>query len=708
MASISANGSKGHHKFTLNVTQSATNVANNTSTLSFDFKLSPIQNSWNWEMWNQSIAYTVTINGTKYTGYIPDYDGYSVVTLKSGTQSVTHNADGTKSISFSFSVTDSTGQYYTSGDASASGSMTLTTIPRATTPTFSAKSVTMGSSITITMTPAATTFKHKLRYSWSTLTQQTSGFSAGNDFTAQGTTTATFTPPTTLANYIPNGTSGTCTVSCYTYDASGNHIGTVDTDITLAVPSYTPSGSIAITGNSLLSSTYVQGKSTMGVTITASTSYGATITGYSSVVDGKTYTGASFTTSALSNGSKSVVCTITDSRGKTAQVTSSSVTVYEYAAPKITSFTLARQSTETTVIATVNGSISSVNSKNAKTIKVTLNGVTNTITASSYTISGTTTFTNVPTDSTLVGTAAFTDSFTTVKQDSVLPTVAVTMDFYKDGKGVAFGKVAETSELLDVNWSERIRKNLTVDGTLSATGNATLKGTLGVTGATTVDGLATVKGLKFKRGTRPTTANIAPASDYYGSVESYIASASMTEGRPTIIDDVTSTAYNGHILHFHWDNDGGYDCQLFLKNSNGSLLTRGCIEGVWGNWKQMIDTNLCKDYVIETGSTGIWDWSKWKSGRAECWGNLSITPTTGNATNSYTVTLPFDFINDSSNTFKVQITPAKTALYIGSYGDCNSSNNLTHTTTTFVMSYKYTNATPYNVSFNLHVSGKWK
>ena len=463
MASISANGAKGHHKFTLTVTQSATNVATNTSTLSFDFKLSPVETSWNWEGWNQSIAYSFTINGTSYTGYIPNYDGYSVVTLRSGTQSASHNADGTKSISYSFSVTDGANQYYTSGNASASGSMTLSTIPRATTPTFSAKNVTMGGSITITMTPAASTFKHKLRYNWSTVTNSVVGISIGADFTAQGTTTATFTPPTSLANYIPNSTSGKCTIECYTYDANSNHIGTVNTEITIAVPSYTPSGSIAITGNSLLSSTYVQGKSKMAVTITASTSYGATITGYSSVVDGKTYSGKTFTTSALSNGSKSVVTTITDSRGKTASVTSSAVTVYEYAAPKITSFTLARQSTETTVIATVKGSISSVNSKNAKTIKVTLNGVTNTITSSSYTISGTTTFTNVPTDVTLTGTAALTDSYTTVSQNSTLPTVAVTMDFYKDGKGVAFGKVAETSGLLDVAWRTRLNNELSVE-----------------------------------------------------------------------------------------------------------------------------------------------------------------------------------------------------------------------------------------------------
>ncbi len=129
MASITANGAKGHHKFTLTVTETATSTANNTSTVSFSFKLSPIQTSWDWSGWS-SIKYSIKINGTEYTGTIPSYDGSSTVTLKSGTQTVSHNANGTKSISYSFSVTDGAGKSYTPGNASASGKLELTDIPR--------------------------------------------------------------------------------------------------------------------------------------------------------------------------------------------------------------------------------------------------------------------------------------------------------------------------------------------------------------------------------------------------------------------------------------------------------------------------------------------------------------------------------------------------------------------------------------------------
>lgn len=135
-ATITANGNYGHHKFTLTVTETATSKASNTSTISYSFELSPITKGYNWLNWtdaNRTISYTVKINGTSYTGTIPNYDGSSTVTLKSGTQAVTHNTDGTKTLSFSFVVTDTangynseTGKYYTPGNASKSGTLALT------------------------------------------------------------------------------------------------------------------------------------------------------------------------------------------------------------------------------------------------------------------------------------------------------------------------------------------------------------------------------------------------------------------------------------------------------------------------------------------------------------------------------------------------------------------------------------------------------
>lgn len=123
---ITGNGSRKHHKFTLTVTENSKNDSANTSNISFKFILSPIQSGWNWATQGSNISYNITINGTHYTGTIPNYDGSSTVTLKSDTLNVAHDAAGTKTMSFSFKVTDRDGLSYTCGSASASGSMTLT------------------------------------------------------------------------------------------------------------------------------------------------------------------------------------------------------------------------------------------------------------------------------------------------------------------------------------------------------------------------------------------------------------------------------------------------------------------------------------------------------------------------------------------------------------------------------------------------------
>lgn len=121
---ISANGSKGHHTFTLYVEE--TKTENNDSYLSGYFTLSPIQIGWDWRGWGDKISYSVNVAQYQFTGSIPTYDGSSVLYLQSFSNlKVTHESDGTKTISINFSVDDNTDQIYTSGDASASSTLTL-------------------------------------------------------------------------------------------------------------------------------------------------------------------------------------------------------------------------------------------------------------------------------------------------------------------------------------------------------------------------------------------------------------------------------------------------------------------------------------------------------------------------------------------------------------------------------------------------------
>jgi len=127
---ISANGSKGYHKFTLEVNEES--LVGTKSILNYSFKLSAIQTGWDWANWNdasRTVSYVITIGNETYNGTIPAYDGSSTVTLKSGSNiEIEHDADGTKTIPISFTITDTTGASFTSGNASASGEMVLTTI----------------------------------------------------------------------------------------------------------------------------------------------------------------------------------------------------------------------------------------------------------------------------------------------------------------------------------------------------------------------------------------------------------------------------------------------------------------------------------------------------------------------------------------------------------------------------------------------------
>lgn len=127
---LTAVGSNGKHRFTLNVNETEISTATNKSKGNFTFKMSPEKTSWNWSNWGSQISYKITIGTQTFTGTIPSYDGTSTVTLKSGNFEIKHNDDGSKTISISFSITDTTGKNYTPGSVSKSGTMKLTDIQR--------------------------------------------------------------------------------------------------------------------------------------------------------------------------------------------------------------------------------------------------------------------------------------------------------------------------------------------------------------------------------------------------------------------------------------------------------------------------------------------------------------------------------------------------------------------------------------------------
>ena len=573
--------------------------------------------------------------------------GGSYVQVYTASKEIAHNSDGSKSITLGFAMSNNisgvAGDSFTVPKTTAT--VALTTIPRATIPSLSATSVTMGSTMRITLTPADSSFKHKIRYEFGSLVSQVDGLTSGTGFTSQGTTYHDFTPPTALGSQIPNATSGTAKLIVYTYKSDGTHVGTQTVNLTINVPSYTPTiSNIALTGNSLLSGMYVQGKSTVKAVITASSSYGATIKSISSTVDGKTYTGSSFTSSALSNGSKSVSVTVTDTRGKTTTKTSDAFTVYVYSAPSITSFTLTRQSDETTVIATVKGSVSSVNNENFKNTKVVFSlpgkdAITKTIT--SGTVNLTATFTDVDTDSTLTGTAKITDSYTSATKETVLPTVAVTMDFHSSGKGIALGKVAELANLFEVAWKSAFNKAVSIKD----------------------DALAT---LTLKRN------------------HTYNGAAIKFENDKAVLGYVGMYGESTNRSLRRWTSD---TISSYIVLDSGNL------------------TETIKDYVVAQGTSNGWEYTKWNSGKIELFAtkNLSFADGAKQADNLYRSIVQIDLssllTNIMSGTCGVQVNGMVPQV-------CRHSS--THTLAEIVIVTSRTFSAFTLSEAPIYIIGKWK
>ena len=401
---------------------------------------------------------TVTIGGVTayYSGRV-SWSTYKFPAGKgsvSGTVDIYHDDYGAKTIDVSLTTA-----IYSSATRTTSSTWKLDDIPRASQPsciTYPQTTEyvgTLGSSFYIHMNSADGSFRHAIYY-WRNNRWNLIATEVPNNYL--------WTTPVDFANDVPNSMEYVGLIAVDTYSGS-TLIGTKTVNFRAGVPAYDPTGTVSVSGNNLYQGMYVEGKSSATVGISAKSSYGATIKSITSTIDGVSYTAASFTTSVLSKGAKSVKSVIVDSRGRSATIWSSEFQVAEYSKPWITSFSVERQEDGTTVIAKLQGGVSPIGNKNTKSFEVTLNGVTQSIQASGYTVDGTTTFTNVSTDDSFTVSAKVADWYTSITKEATLPTINVTLDFHHSGKGIAMGKVAEDENVLDVAWDIKYKGSIIAD-----------------------------------------------------------------------------------------------------------------------------------------------------------------------------------------------------------------------------------------------------
>lgn len=481
---LTKNGSNGHHKFTLTVTETSYSVENNTSLVSFALTITYISSKgWDYNHGvNNASAYdeTVIINGTSYVAHNGKYDGSSVTTYISGTQTIEHDADGSKTITCSFSVDDKTGKSYTSGDASASGTLTLTTIPRASTFNASSYSGTLGTAMSITYTSASNSFTHTLTFSLGSTTIGTNNTSG----------TFSWTPSYNLATNNTSGTTLSGTLTLITYNGS-TELGRKTAPCSLTIPNNSttqPSISIATSDTNGYLSTYnayVYTKSILKITPTITYKYNSSIKTISYTLRKTNSSGAVLTSASYSSlttfsyttnyvGTIHITTTITDSRNFSKSATTT-ITVANYVSPNISQFQCERDTTtESTINCYITGSSTNINNRSLNTTTWTLQYKKST--ASSWTTANTWTgYTLSKQPQTITGTdvnATYDIKITAVDQFSTVPkTATVTstftlMNFSNGGKGIAIGKSSEAENLFECDLKTKFNKDTTLLGSV--------------------------------------------------------------------------------------------------------------------------------------------------------------------------------------------------------------------------------------------------
>jgi len=457
------------------------NVANNTHVVSIDnikFKSS------NWYGFTYYLDGSISVNGTtvfsctstsgthnvridsQNTEYAIASVGGSLPPWASGT--ITGNTDGTKSVTIAFNFSGYTidGSGANAFNTNTSQTVSLYTIPRKSSASMSA--ATMGTAATISISRASSSFTHTLTYSFVSAT--------GTIATKTSSTSVSWTPPISLASQIPNGTSGSVTITCQTYNGS-TLIGTTTCTTTLSVPASVKPSLTSITAARVDGAVpsawgiYVQGKSKATLTLNgASGSYGSSVVAYSISGGGFSSTASSFTTGFLTtSGTVTFTGKVQDSRGRWSDERAVSISVVAYSPPVSSSHSVQRCTSGGTI--STNGTYA----KGTVSFSYASCGGNNTLTtatyykktsASSYT-NASKTFTsgmafvfgggNLSTDYTYDIKFTLTDAFGTVNVTATISTASVLMDFKAGGTGIGVGKVAETDNLLDCAFDAKFR-----------------------------------------------------------------------------------------------------------------------------------------------------------------------------------------------------------------------------------------------------------
>ena len=300
------------YAISLTLTEESTDIATNTSLVSYLFTISNTNNN---RFYQNNYSWSISIGGQDIVINNFSFDlsaNYTTQTIASGQITVTHNADGTLDMPFSVSIPDiKSANKYGPPAMSLSGTWTLTAIPRAS--TVSCAVGVIGKPVTVTVLTTGEAFSHTITYWFGNL--------LGTVVEKTQQSQVVWTIPKEFYTQIPNAKRGEGTLICQTYNGeilvgSTTCQFLVDIDKEDSLPEISAqitdanAATIALTGDS---NTLVRYCSTARVNAVCSAKNSATIASYTLTHNGKTYPVGAVDIPNVEKGTFSF--SVTDSRG---------------------------------------------------------------------------------------------------------------------------------------------------------------------------------------------------------------------------------------------------------------------------------------------------------------------------------------------------------------------------------------------------------
>lgn len=672
--------------------------------------------------------YSMTINGKAFSGSVSKDVLLDWVLLATVSVSdIDHDDDGSKSITIKGSVTAPTGTTLAGHKASGSGTATFDTIPRASSiDSLACATKYFNGKLTYKYTPQSSSFYNRCNISLALDGEYIAVKSVllGKKSASQQTVTVTLSEDeqAIIYNELPAANKGTLRFTFHTYSDSDYSTQVGDPqyrEISLYVPkndNTLPSPGVTLAPESTLAapfdSLYIQGKSKVKATFAGKGKYGATVKSYSMSVEGETYDSSDdYISDYLTGyGSIDVVAAAKDTREYTGEETKS-INVIAYSKPKIMAAT-----DESEIICarcdedgdlTDSGTYLKIKARRSYSKCVDADGVQNNFCMIRYrykteggsysswkSLLAKDSLSSNTVDSDALLSGALDVKTTYIVQVGVLDDLggyqnaAFTIGteevyMHRTQHGLGIGMYVQDDYMVDVSedWDVRIRGGLEVGGRSSV---ASLK--LGIV-----------------------LPNSADLNDYKTPGNYYSPSV-----------DVSSTLSNapysggGFGLEVRELQSSNYIRQTIYYARTTWMRHWGGTE--WSGWIRHLmtseDTSYATDFVVEQGSSGIWEYRKWKSGFAECWGTATVSRTFDKEWGSLYVcsstkayAYPFEFAERPAENATIRTEAAACWTYAESGG-----NGLNTTTQTAL----YCAARPTavtdacNLYIDYHVFGRWK